>query len=49
MLDKAYLLFPENGLITHSNLFKRAGPGYVGDLRKGLENSLYWAAGRKNC
>jgi isopenicillin-N N-acyltransferase like protein len=39
--DRAYFLFPEEGLLTHSNHFKGAGPGYVGRLWNGLENSLY--------
>lgn len=39
--EKAYFLFPEDGMIVHSNHFKGAGPSYVGILRSGVENSLY--------
>jgi len=39
--ETAYFLFPKDGLIVHSNHIKGAGPGYVGALRLGLENSLY--------
>jgi isopenicillin-N N-acyltransferase like protein len=36
-----YFLFPEDGLVVHSNHIKGAGPGYYGSLRIGLENSIY--------
>jgi isopenicillin-N N-acyltransferase-like protein len=39
--DKAYLLYPENGWITHSNHLKGAGPGEAGRLWRGIENSIY--------
>jgi isopenicillin-N N-acyltransferase-like protein len=39
--ETAYFLFPKDGLIVHSNHIKGAGPGYVGALRLGVENSLY--------
>lgn len=39
--ETAYFLFPKDGLIVHSNHIKGAGPGYVGSIRLGLENSLY--------
>jgi isopenicillin-N N-acyltransferase-like protein len=39
--ETAYFLFPKDGLIVHSNHIKGAGPGYVGTLRLGVENSLY--------
>jgi isopenicillin-N N-acyltransferase-like protein len=39
--ETIYFLFPKDGLIVHSNHIKGAGPGYVGALRMGLENSLY--------
>jgi isopenicillin-N N-acyltransferase-like protein len=39
--DKAYLLFPENGWITHSNHLKGAGPGEIGRMWRGIENSIY--------
>ncbi len=39
--ETVYFLFPKEGLIVHSNHIKGAGPGYVGALRLGLENSIY--------
>jgi len=39
--ETAYFLFPKDGLIVHSNHIKGAGPGYVGAMRLGVENSLY--------
>ena len=39
--ETAYFLFPKEGLVTHSNHFKGAGPGYVGIMRRGIENSIY--------
>jgi isopenicillin-N N-acyltransferase-like protein len=39
--ETVYFLFPKDGLIVHSNHIKGAGPGYVGTLRLGLENSIY--------
>jgi isopenicillin-N N-acyltransferase-like protein len=39
--DTVYFLFPKDSLIVHSNHIKGAGPGYVGSIRLGLENSLY--------
>ncbi len=39
--DQAYFLFPENGWVTHANHFMGKGPGYVGALWTGVENSLY--------
>jgi isopenicillin-N N-acyltransferase-like protein len=39
--ETVYFLFPKDGLIVHSNHIKGAGPGYVGSIRPGLENSLY--------
>jgi len=39
--ETVYFLFPKDGLIVHSNHIKGAGPGYVGALRLGLENSIY--------
>jgi isopenicillin-N N-acyltransferase like protein len=39
--EAAYFLFPEKGLVTHSNHFKGAGAGYVGILQDGFEDSLY--------
>jgi isopenicillin-N N-acyltransferase-like protein len=39
--ETAYFLFPRDGLVTHSNHFKGAGPGDVGILRSGVENSIY--------
>ncbi len=39
--ERAYFLFPQEGVIVHSNHFKGAGPGDVGILRWGVENSLY--------
>jgi isopenicillin-N N-acyltransferase-like protein len=36
-----YFLYPENGIVTHSNHFKGAGPGNYGIKRPGLENSIY--------
>jgi isopenicillin-N N-acyltransferase-like protein len=39
--ETVYFIFPENGLVTHSNHFKGAGPGYYGVIRVGLENSIY--------
>jgi isopenicillin-N N-acyltransferase-like protein len=37
----AYFLYPQNGLVVHSNHLKGAGPGYVGAMRQGVENSIY--------
>lgn len=39
--DTAYFLFPQNGLVVHSNHIKGAGPGYYGIMRVGIENSIY--------
>jgi isopenicillin-N N-acyltransferase-like protein len=39
--ETAYFLFPQDGLVVHSNHIKGAGPGYVGIMRVGVENSLY--------
>lgn len=39
--EKVYLLFPEDGWITHSNHFKGAGPGEIGMMWRGVENSIY--------
>ncbi len=39
--ETVYYLFPKDGLIVHSNHIKGAGPGYVGTLRLGVENSIY--------
>jgi len=39
--ETVYYLFPKDGLIVHSNHFKGAGPGYVGSIRLGVENSVY--------
>lgn len=39
--EEVYFLFPENGMIVHSNHFKGAGLGYIGIVRKGVENSIY--------
>jgi isopenicillin-N N-acyltransferase like protein len=39
--ETVFFLFPKDGLIVHSNHIKGAGPGYVGSIRLGLENSLY--------
>jgi isopenicillin-N N-acyltransferase-like protein len=39
--ETVYFLFPKDSLIVHSNHFKGAGPGYVGTLRLGVENSIY--------
>lgn len=39
--ETVYFLFPEDGLVVHSNHIKGAGPGYYGLLRVGLENSIY--------
>lgn len=39
--ETAYFLLPRDGLVVHSNHIKGAGPGYVGSMRPGVENSLY--------
>ena len=39
--DSTYFLFPEKGWMTHANHFMGKGPGCVGALWKGIENSLY--------
>ncbi len=39
--DTAYFLYPQDGLVVHSNHIKGAGPGYVGFMRPGVENSIY--------
>ncbi len=39
--DTAYFLFPQNGLVVHSNHIKGAGPGYYGIMRDGIQNSIY--------
>lgn len=39
--ETAYFLYPQDGLVVHSNHIKGAGPGYYGILRPGLENSIY--------
>lgn len=39
--ETAYFLFPQNGMIVHSNHFKGTGSNYVGVMRVGLENSIY--------
>ncbi len=39
--ETAYFLYPQNGLVVHSNHSKGAGPGYVGAMRQGVENSIY--------
>jgi isopenicillin-N N-acyltransferase-like protein len=37
----AYFVYPADGLVAHSNHIKGNGPGYVGAVRPGVENSLY--------
>jgi isopenicillin-N N-acyltransferase like protein len=39
--ETAYFLFPQDGLVVHSNHIKGAGPGYYGQMRIGIENSIY--------
>lgn len=39
--ETAYFLYPQNGLVVHSNHIKGAGGGYYGSMRQGIENSIY--------
>jgi isopenicillin-N N-acyltransferase-like protein len=39
--ETAYFLYPKDGLVVHSNHIKGNGPGYVGSMRPGVENSIY--------
>lgn len=39
--ETAYFLFPQGGLVVHSNHIKGASSGYVGAMRLGVENSIY--------